>query len=248
MDTQPGQVQTPNDYGHDQLPQPTTNPSYQNPMPPTQTAPSFQVSDGTVQNPTPSQQTAPEPQQPFSPEGSVQSVTSAQDEGWRYDQAADAASVEPLPEDVQWTAAEFVEHPKSTSWYAVLIFAAVALSGIDFFVTKDWFSASIIIVAAIMFGVYAGHKPQTKSYTLSPDGLRIGEKIYAFQTFRAFSTAEEGSTASIMFTPLARFAPPITIYVTRDMEDAVLEYLSLFLPFEQRRADAVDGLLRRIRF
>jgi hypothetical protein len=168
---------------------------------------------------------------------------------WQYaQQVVSGKDAAPLPQNVSWSAAEFIEHPKSTGWYGLLALAALALAALDYFVTRDVVSTSVIIIAAVMFGVYASHKPRTRKYALSPQGLQIEERVYTFQSFKAFSLTEEGSITSIVFSPLGRFATPITIYVTEDMEDRVLNYLVNFLPFEQHRADAVDGLLRRIRF
>jgi hypothetical protein len=168
---------------------------------------------------------------------------------WRTGEEKFASSVgQSLPEDVSWTADEFVEHPKSTGWYVMLMAGALVLVSIDYLLFKDIISTGVIIIAAATFGVYAGHKPHTQEYYLSSKGLEIGNKLYSYGNFKAFSVADEGSSVSIVFTPLARFAPSLTIYVKPDIESMVVEYLSIFLPSERRRADVVDGLLRRIRF
>jgi hypothetical protein len=83
---------------------------------------------------------------------------------------------------------------------------------------------------------------------LSNRGLQIGTKLYGLQDFRSFAVTEESMSFSIVFMPLKRFMPPLTIYVTPDLENKVLSYLSQILPFEQHRQDAVDNLLKRIRF
>lgn len=240
MDTQPGQVFTPqgNDPNNETEQQPVVSGVPQQlPTQPVQTAQS-------APSEFDEQQTAPNPDQL-----TQSSELDENDASWAYASNADAVSgLEPLPEDVSWTASEFIEHPKTTRWYAMLGLAGLVLATLDFIFTHDLVSASVIVIAAAMFGVYAGHKPQMRQYRLSPDGLQIGDKMYAYKAYKAFSIAEEGSTVSIVFSPLGRFVPPLTIYVTGDMEDRVLDYLSIFLPIEQRRADAVDGLLRRIRF
>lgn len=158
------------------------------------------------------------------------------------------AGAQPLPDDLQWTAAEYVEHRKNVSWYTLLIVISVLAAVIDFILTRDYISTGVILLAAALFGVYAGHKPRNQQYYLNPQGLQIGEKLYPFQSFSNFSVTEEANLASIVFMPLKRFLPPLTIYVGPELEAQVLDYLSEFLPLEQHRGDAVDGLLRRIRF
>ncbi len=72
--------------------------------------------------------------------------------------------------------------------------------------------------------------------------------MYALQGFKSFSITEDGAIASIIFMPLKRFMPALTIYMAPDVEDKVVNYLSDVLPMERHRQDAVDSLLKRIRF
>lgn len=173
----------------------------------------------------------------------------APDASWQYGRDDSALYTgHDLPPDVSWSASEFVEHPKNVGWYGTLALAAVIVAGLDYLLSRDLISVAVILFAAAIFGVYAGHKPRMQQYLLSEKGIQIGEKQYSFKSFKSFSVADEAGTANILFVPLGRFAPPLTVYVSLDMEAKVVDYLSLFLPFEQRRNDVVDGLLRRIRF
>jgi hypothetical protein len=241
MDMQPGQVQIPHDdLGSGQPQQPTAN---------TPPEPILPLEQPGYAVPAP----APVPEQSIQPSAVPASDTNVlpedQGNGWQYTQEAETAGLDrEEPQAVSWTASEFLEHPKGIAWYGLLALAGVGLAAADYFVTGDVISTSVIIISAAMFGVYASHKPRTQQYLLSPQGLQIGDKVYSFQAFKNFSVAEEGVNISIIFIPLKRFAPPLTIYVSMDIEERVLDYISFFLPFEQRRADAIDGLLRRIRF
>jgi len=251
MDNQPGQVNVP--ISHSDTPGPGEQPApgasgapSQAPQQPATLPPVRPQSADTAPLPNPSPD-APAQITSDTDAGAPDSLD--QDDGWQYSQEADAmGDDEPLPDDLNWTASEFVEHKKGAGWYGLLALAGLVLAAIDYLVTKDVVSTGVIVIAAVLFGIYAGHKPRTQQYHLSPQGLQIGEKLYTFKSFKAFSVTEEAGNASIMFTPLARFAPALTIYVGQEMEDQVLDYLSEFLPFEKRKADAVDGLLRRIRF
>lgn len=232
MDPQQTQVNIPHDDG-------TKKGDSQNPsdiLPPVQ---------GATTDPAPAASTAPDQEQPAvdKPDGSTAA-------GWQFTQEAESPAAPPQSalEEIDWNASEFIEHPKGFGWYALLGLAGLVVAVVNYLVTRDVVSTGAIVIAAVLFGIYAGHKPRMQQYHLSPKGLQIGEKLYAFQAYKAFSVTEEAGTANIVFTPLGRFAPPLTIYVALDMEDRVLNYLSNFLPIEQRRVDAVDGLLRRIRF
>lgn len=153
-----------------------------------------------------------------------------------------------VPDDVSWTAAEFIEHQKSVGWYGLLVLMAIIISGLDFLLTHDFISTGVVLFGVALLGAYANHKPRVQEYRLSLDGLHIGAKVYGFQDFKDFSVADEGTLASINFTPLRRFQLPLTIYVEPSIEGPVLDYLVNFLPFERRQADSVDSMLRRIKF
>lgn len=173
----------------------------------------------------------------------------AQQPGWHAQQTFGASTPQPpLDQAITWTASEFISNEKGTGWYAILFAGSAVLAALVYFLTKDKISTGVVVLAALAFANFAGHQPRTQQYGISRDGVQIGMKLYNFQDFKTFSVIEEGAIASIVFMPLKRFMPPLTIYVAPDMEDQVVDYLGAFLPFEQRRADAIDNLLRRIGF
>lgn len=216
--------------------------------------------DGAPEPERPTEQPEPAPTPTAPPEPAATAVTPQAVEpqsmatpdtaNWQFHQEAETGlgAQEPLPDNINWTASEFIAHEKSASWYGILALTGLVAAGLDYLITRDIFSTVVILFAAVAFGVFAGRKPRTQEYNLSRLGIQIGVKSYSFQDFKTFSISEEGAIASVIFMPLKRFMPPLTLYVAPDMEDQVVDYLSAFLPFEQHKADAVDSLLRRIHF
>lgn len=151
-------------------------------------------------------------------------------------------------EAITWTASEFIAHSKSFGWYAVLALVAVAMAALIFFLTKDKVSAGVIIVAALMFGIYAGYKPRELQYRLDQGGLTVGTKHFTYDQFRCFSVLPEGAFSSIVFMPLKRFAVTTTIYYAPEDEDKIVNLLGNYLPLEERGHDAIDRLMHRIHF
>lgn len=149
---------------------------------------------------------------------------------------------------VSWTASEFIAHEKSTGWYTRLAAAAAVLTAVIFLITRDFVSCAVVVVCAVMFGVYAGRKPRELNYSLDQSGLAIGAKHYAYADFRSFSISHEGAFASIDFMPLKRFVPVLTVYYPPDDEPVIMAALNGRLPSQEPRHDAVEQLLRRIRF
>jgi hypothetical protein len=190
--------------------------------------------------------------------GDNQKPGAGQPEGgqWQYTPTAQpqpanqmpAAMPMPTPQEVEWTASEFVAHNKTTSWYGMLALAAVVLAAIIYFVTKDLVSAGIIVLVAVLLGVSAARKPRVLHYQVNGGGLAIGEKFYPYAEFKSFSVMQEGAFSSIMFLPLKRFMPPISIYYDPQDEERIIDVLSFYLPMENRSHDVIDSLVKRIRF
>jgi hypothetical protein len=150
--------------------------------------------------------------------------------------------------DISWTAAEFVEHEKSASWYLALALVGGVVAAIAYLISHDKITTGVIVFVMVGFGLLAARRPREQHYRLTAQGVQIGNRAYGFQDFRTFSVTEDGSIVSIVFTPLKRFMPALTIYVAPNLEEQVVQFLSAFLPFERHRVDAVDSLMRRIRF
>jgi hypothetical protein len=150
--------------------------------------------------------------------------------------------------DISWSASEFIAHNKSFGWYMFLILAAVLVGGLVYLLTKDKISASVVLVVAFFLAITASHKPRTLDYKLDSSGLTIGNKTYEYTQFRSFAVVEEGAFSSIIFTPLKRFMPLITIYYEPNDEDAIVNILSNRLPLETHHLDMIEQFMRKIRF
>jgi hypothetical protein len=151
-------------------------------------------------------------------------------------------------ETATWSASEFIHHQKSVGWYGMLTLATAVLAAGVYLLTKDKISTSVIIIVAIVLGISAARAPRTLEYKLDEAGLTIGEKFYAYGQFRSFALVQEGAFSSIVFMPLKRFMPLLTIYYAPADEAKVVAVLSDHLPMETHQLDMVDQLMRRIRF
>jgi len=154
----------------------------------------------------------------------------------------------PQSEEVNWTASEFIAHEKSINWYLALAASVLLFTALIYLVTRDKITTAVIILAAIIFGIYAARKPRTLNYRLGSAGLMVGEKFYDFNHFRSFVVYHEGAFSSVSFMPLKRFMPVLTVYYSPDDEQRIVQLLSLRLPMENRGRDAIDRFLHRIRF
>jgi hypothetical protein len=151
-------------------------------------------------------------------------------------------------QSVSWTASEFIVHVKSAVWYLKLALAALVLAVIIVLITRDVISGVVIIFGAIFLGIYAARQPRQLQYVIDNRGLTIGDKLYSYDEFKSFSIVTEGAFSSLVFMPLKRFAVVTTAYYAPEDESKILAVLSARLPYEEPRRDAVDNLMRRIRF
>lgn len=149
---------------------------------------------------------------------------------------------------VTWTASEYITHSKSTGWYMALAAATVVIAAIIWLITRDFFPTTMVAIALLLLGIYAGRKPHEQSYALDTNGLTIGGRHYMFHDFRSFSVIREGAFPSIELTPLKRFAMYVTVYFDPKDEDNIAQLLSAHLPMEEPHANFTDSLMRQIRF
>ncbi len=194
------------------------------------------------------------------PPQSVQSPAAPQqatESSFKFSPNENQATTQPEPnrtqahssdEGVTWTASEFVAHEKSTGWYATLLLATIIIIVIVYLLTRDKVSAGVVLICAAFLAILAGRKPRQLQYRVDGSGVTVGQKHFEYGLFKSFAVVPEGTFSSIVFMPLKRFAPLTTIYYAPEDEEKIVNLLSDQLPFERHKLDAVDSLMRRIRF
>lgn len=185
---------------------------------------------------------APEPDSPWQYKAADSQPASMADDTQPQTAPSNAAA------DVTWTASEFIAHNKGIGWYLALGACTIVLDVLLFLWTRDVFTAVVLPVFAILFGIIAARKPRVMEYRLNGNGLFIGGRFYPYNDFKSFSIMDEGAFSSIMFLPVRRFMPSVSVYYEPKDEERVLQVLAQYLPMEHREHDLADKLARRIRF
>jgi hypothetical protein len=151
--------------------------------------------------------------------------------------------------DISWTASEYIAYEKSARWYIALGVTAIIMSVLLYFLTsRSIISAIVPIVGAVLFAVYGRRPPQELEYQLTNGVLSVGPKVFPLESFRSFGVINEAAFSTILFTPLKRFAPPLSIYYSPEDQDVIVDYLSTYLPIEEHTQDMIERLMHRIRF
>lgn len=207
-------------------------------------------------SPTPVQ-TAPAPVDPPAapiPSPTPPEVPTAEAElatDWQYasgEAQEDPSAARPSLSPVSWTASEYVAHQKSMGWYMLSGLALVVAIAVVYLLTKDLVAAIVVALAGVIFGVFSARPPRVLNYSITDTGVQMGQRFYPYHEFKSFAVSEEGTLPSVLLLPLKRFLPPITVFYDPKEEDAIINALSSYLPFEHKQPDAVDKLMARIRF
>jgi hypothetical protein len=161
--------------------------------------------------------------------------------------AGGKAAKPPTRSSFNWTASEYIDHDRGSSWYLLLILATAALAAVVYLLTKEYFATGIIIIVGIVVALYARQKPKQVTYELSESGIRIGEKSFGYNTFKSFALIKDGGLNSVQLSPLKRFMPAISAYYDAADEEKITDILGTHLPYEDAKPDAIESLSRRLK-
>ena len=151
---------------------------------------------------------------------------------------------------VSWTASEYIAHDKTVVWYVTVTILTLIFAGLIYFFdsTNSLFSPILVVIAGIIFMVAASRKPKVLEYLIDDSGLHVGQKLYSYAQFKSFALVQDGPITTIVFIPLQRFVPTLTVYFDPKDQDVIVDSLSVYLPVENRKMDVIDSIMRKIRF
>lgn len=150
---------------------------------------------------------------------------------------------------IQWTAHEYVHLDKGAWWFVLFGLIALALIAVDIFLLRSWTFSVLVVVMSVAVIVYVRRPPREIQYALSPrQGLYIGERLYHFDDFKSFGIIDDDGHHSIMLVPVKRFAPGVSVYFPEEIGEKLVDMLASRLPMEELKLDAIDILIRKLRF
>jgi hypothetical protein len=152
-----------------------------------------------------------------------------------------------VPGSITWEASEYVHTEKGGLWLTIFI-AIVVLSSAVAVWFGAWTFVLLIIVMGVTMGVFAFRPPHTLRYTLTDAGVDIAGKLYPYEDFRAFGILEDGAFFTMSLIPIKRFSPAINVYFAEAQGEQIVDMVGDHLPMQHIEPDAIDGLMRRLRF
>ena len=148
---------------------------------------------------------------------------------------------------VQWEAEEYVSHEKNLGWYFGLILAGVIFSLIS--IRFEWWTfTALVVVSVIAIITYSEGPPRKIQYVLSEKGLTEGERMYRFEEYKAFGILQDDVHFAIVLMPKKRFSPAVTVYFPENKGEEIVNMFGKRLPMEEVRLDAIDKIVKKLRF
>ena len=151
-----------------------------------------------------------------------------------------------LSEPVAWQAAEFIHHEKTAIWYVISGVVLLILVAFSIYMQAYTFTA-VLVVIAVVIGIYTRRPPHTINYALSEDGLSIDSALHRYEEFKSFGIIRDGEEFSVMLIPRKRFQPGITVYFPEEAGEDIVDVLGARLPMRDLKLDVVDKIVRKLR-
>lgn len=157
-------------------------------------------------------------------------------------------SEQPTPQNIQWSALEFVKHEKNPLWF--IIGGIIAIIFLIFSIwTKNFIFAIIIILATFSIFIWAQKKPRKITFLLTPKGLKIDENLYAFDHLKSFWIFYDPPEIKFLSVESKKlFMPRIIIPIADENPNRIREFLLKYLPEVEQRESLIDILARRLRY
>jgi hypothetical protein len=147
---------------------------------------------------------------------------------------------------VQWQAPEYLHHEKNPLWYVGFGIVVLLLTVAAVFLIQSWTFALLIPVMAAALIAYSRRPPHVMSYALSGKGIYINDTLHPFAEFKGFGVIHEEEEYSVVFIPIRRFRPSLTVYFPEENGEAIVDLLGVRLPMQPLKLDAFDKIVRML--
>ena len=150
-------------------------------------------------------------------------------------------------EPIRWQASEYIHHEKNALWFVGFGIVVLGMMALAILLMQAWTFAVLIAVMAVAVVVYSRRPPRELTYTLSPKGLYVGDRLYDLSEFKSFGVIHDGDEYSIMLIPVKRFLPGVTVYFPEALGEQIVDFLGARLAMQELHLDIIDKVVRKLR-
>lgn len=131
---------------------------------------------------------------------------------------------------ISWSAPEFIQFKRSSSWYAILIIAGLALMTAFYFLEQNYLGMATVGLAVIVLILLSGQKPKIKKYSISASDISIEDKNIPISEFKSYFVTYINNIANLHLEKTKKFSAPVSMFIENDKEEAVLDVIGKILP------------------
>lgn len=147
-----------------------------------------------------------------------------------------------------WEALEFTYYEKTASWYVVTALVGIILILYALFTKNPVMTITFILIFSVIF-LYANKKPLTIKFSITPKGIKLGDRIYYFDCLESFwMFYNPPHVKYISLKSKKTLMPIIRIPLGKANPLEVRKILLQYLPEEEQHESLIDILARIVRF
>jgi len=151
-------------------------------------------------------------------------------------------------QEFEWQAPEFDKKEKNKSWFIIPGIITIVL-GIFALLTDSTLFLIFVILAFLVFYIYANKEPRIIKFKINEKGIEIDEKLHDFDSIRSFwlfySPPEQ---KELSFRSRKIFLPYVRIPLADENPNEIRKFLLRFLPERRHRESVIDIWMRRVGF
>jgi len=164
----------------------------------------------------------------------------------RESQNREIALIKPL---IEWETLEYEYYPKSADWYwgITIVILALVFSVIYFF--GNIILGILFFLLGFVVLLYGARKPRLMKFSLTHQGLAIGEKLYPYEHLKSFwLDYKPPERKELIVISKKILMPKIVIPLAETDPNPIREFLVKILKEEYQEPSLSEEIARHLRF
>jgi hypothetical protein len=156
-------------------------------------------------------------------------------------------------ESLTWSALEYEDRERSRDWFWAL--GVIVVTGsVASIIFENYFFAVLLLLSGLLLGFFAVKKPEVILYELDNDGLHAKNRLYPYESIKAFWVQADFSPAPLLRPTLfihsrRAFMPVISIPIPLELaEDIHAVFSSFNIPEEEMKEHVSEKIMETLGF
>ena len=146
---------------------------------------------------------------------------------------------------LEWSALEYERKPHTTNWF--LAFGAITLAFLLLsIIIKSYLFLALVSLSSLVILIYAKREPKEFSFAISPQGIRMGNRIYSRSTLVSFWIFNHSHIKELSIETSKPMSPFLRIPLGEMDPQKIKEMLILFLPEKKHKEFFTDQIAHKL--